>query len=126
MSIAYVDTSAVLAIAFHEPEWEAVAVRMGSYSGLTSSNLLEAEVRSAYAREGRTFVPGVLSEIEWIFPDRSLSTEIAPVLNTGYLRGADLWHVATALYISPEPDKRMFLTLDNHQRAVAAALGFQT
>ena len=44
---------------------------------------------------------------------------------TDALRGADLWHVATALYIFDEPSEVTFLTLDRRQGEVAGALGFQ-
>ena len=47
------------------------------------------------------------------------------MLETGYLRGADLWHVATALYVSPQARNLSFATLDARQNAVAAALGFR-
>jgi hypothetical protein len=53
-----------------------------------------------------------------------LTDEISRVLSAGYLRGADLWHVACALYLEPEPDELVFLTLDASQKAVAAKLGF--
>ena len=43
-----------------------------------------------------------------------------------YLRGADLWHVATALYLAESPADVDFLTLDPAQREAAAALGFPT
>lgn len=59
-------------------------------------------------------------------PDRPLSSEITAVLEAGYLRGADLWHVAVALYHAEDPREVTFVTLDNRQRAVAAALGFRT
>ena len=42
----------------------------------------------------------------------------------GNLRGADLWHVAMALYVSPRPDSLSFATLGARQSAVAEALGF--
>jgi hypothetical protein len=48
------------------------------------------------------------------------------VLDAGYLRGADCWHVATALYVSPEPSRLSFLTLDERQRDVARTLGFRS
>ena len=41
-----------------------------------------------------------------------------------HLRGADLWHIATALYTTPEPGDISFVTLDHRQRTVAKALGF--
>ena len=58
-------------------------------------------------------------------PSRPLATEMATVLRAGYLRGADLWHVAAALYIARDPAEICFLTLDQRQREVAASLGFE-
>ena len=46
-------------------------------------------------------------------------------LAVGPVRGADLWHVATALYAAPESDTISFLTLDPRQAKVAAGLGFR-
>ena len=126
MEGAYVDASAVLAIAFQEPGYEAVDQRMRGFSRLWSSHLLEAELRAAYARNNLIFEPRFIEGIEWIAPGRPLSREIAAVLEIGYLRGADLWHVAAALYHVSDPRELTFVTLDGRQRAVAAALGFQT
>ena len=47
-------------------------------------------------------------------------------MDAGYLRGADLWHVAAALFVAHEPGSIAFLTLDRRQRAVADTLGFPT
>lgn len=126
MSQAYVDTSAILSVEFREPGWEAVAERMRGFSYMVSSNLLEAEVRAAFVRNERAFNSRVLSYIEWVTFDRPLSNELEMALRIGYLRGADLWHIATALYMFDEPSEVTFLTLDRRQREVAAALGFQT
>ncbi len=46
------------------------------------------------------------------------------MLETGRLRGADLWHVAAALYVSPRSGDLSFATLDARQGGVVAALGF--
>jgi len=46
-------------------------------------------------------------------------------LEAGDVRGADCWHLATALYVAPEPSELAFLTLDLAQRKVVRALGFQ-
>ena len=54
-----------------------------------------------------------------------LASEFAKGLEAGYLRGADLWHVATTLYAARRPDEIAFVTLDMKQRTIAAALGFQ-
>jgi hypothetical protein len=59
-----------------------------------------------------------------VLPDRPLSPELARALEAGRLRGADLLYVACALYLEPEPDELVFLTLDLAQRAAAVRLGF--
>ena len=124
MSVAYVDTSALAAIVFDEPGAAPLARRLYGFERLVSSNLLEAELRAAFAREEHSFNESAVSSIEWILPDRALTREFETVLQTGYLRGADLWHVATALYVSPEPVSLAFATLDAKQAAVADSLGF--
>ena len=63
--------------------------------------------------------------LRWILPERPLTSELTTVLAAGYLRGADLWHVATALYVAQELGDIAFVTLDTRQRVVAEALGFQ-
>ena len=125
MSTAYVDTSVLTAIAFDEPGAAECARRLDDFTRLISSNLLEAELRAAFVRENLVFQESAIAGIEWILPSRSLAPEYATVLETGYLRGADLWHVATALYVSPQSGGLWFATLDARQGAVAEALGFQ-
>ena len=124
--LAYVDASAAVAVALEEPGWEQTARRLTSFPVLLSANLLEAEVRSVYAREGLQYDPGVVSSIGLVHPNRSLGPELAKALEIGgYLKGADLWHMATALYVDETTVGRMaFITLDNKQRAVATNLGF--
>ena len=124
MSVAYVDTSVLTAIAFDEPGAAVHARRLDEFTRLISSNLLEAELRAAFARENLLFQESAVAGIEWILPDRTLAPEFATVLETGYLRGADLWHVAAALYVSPQSGSLSFATLDARQSAVADALGF--
>ena len=124
MSVAYVDTSALTAIAFGEPPAAAIAGRLDEFDRLISSSLLEAELRAAFVREKLDFEKRIVLGIDWILPDRNLSPEVNAVLQAGYLRGADLWHVATALYVSSDPARLSFATLDSRQAAVADALGF--
>ena len=126
MSAAYVDSSALIAIAFNEPTRQAMARRLEAFSTLLSSNLLEAELRAACYRERHDFEPEAVDQIQWVLPGRALTAELAVVMEAGYLRGADLWHVASALFIADEPGRLTFLTLDQRQRAVAEALGFAT
>ena len=126
MTSAYVDSSAILAIALDEPGSAAARRRIGRFDHVYASNLVEAEVRSAFLREEVNLPkPERLFEsLAWVLPDRPLSPEIGRVLAAGRLRGADLWHLACALYLEPEPDELVFLTLDLPQRAAASRLGF--
>jgi predicted nucleic acid-binding protein len=124
MSVAYVDSSVLVAIAFGEPGVAGAVRRMKACSVLVSAPLLEAEFLSALRREGRPLDEGWLSPLTWIHPDRSLRPEIDQVLEAGQVRGADCWHLATALWVAPEPAELTFLTLDRRQREVATTLGF--
>ena len=126
--VAYVDTSAALAVALGELGWELTARRLAGFSILLSSNLLEAEARAAYWRNGQEFDPAAVSEIGWVHPNRSLGPEMEQAIAAGsYLKGADLWHIAVALYIDANTTRSIaFITLDERQRSVAAALGFET
>jgi predicted nucleic acid-binding protein len=125
VSAAYVDSSVLVATAFSEEGSGALRDRLLQWGRLYSSNLLEAEVRSALAREGFSFAQRYVARIRWVYPFRPLTEEIETVLEAGYLRGADLWHVANALYAFPRATEVGFFTLDERQRAVAAELGFQ-
>ena len=124
MKAAYVDTSCLVAIAFEEPEGAEVASRLREHDVLLSANLLEAELRATSVREAVEVDEALFSWMKWVLPDRPLSVEIIRVLQPGYVRGADLWHLATAIYVTPEPSHLTFLTLDRRQEEVAAALGF--
>lgn len=125
MNVAYVDTSCVVAIAFEEPGHEAVAGTLAGFDVLLSSNLLEAELLAVLVREG---VPGRLEELvagfRWILPDRTLRSEIRRVAAKGYVRGADLWHLACALLVDPKASELVFATLDENQGRLAGSLGF--
>ena len=125
MRTAYVDTSAIIAIAFREAGSDGLAGRINGFDHVSSSNLLEAELRSACTREGRPVPEILVSGFRWVQPTRPLSTELRSVLRAGYLRGADLWHVACALYMAQEAEDVTFITLDQRQAEVAAALRFR-
>ena len=124
MTVAYVDTSALAAIVFDEPRATAMAGQLDKFDRLISSNLLEAELRAAFLREQLDFQERMVLGIDWILPDRTLTPEFKTVLQAGALRGADLWHVATALYVSSDPVRLVFATLDARQAKVADELGF--
>ena len=122
---AYVDGSALLAVAFGEPSGPGVARRLSEFTALYSSNLLEAELRAAYNRERREFDPQWLHGVEWVLPTRPLGPEIADALQIRYLRSGDLLHIATALYAVRTLGLQLaFITLDRDQRDVATGLGF--
>lgn len=125
MAAAYVDSSCLVAIAFGEPGARKAARAIRRYSPLLASNLVEAEVRAALAREHTPLGPELFEGISWVFPDRALGGEMQRALGHGRLRGADLWHVACALYLDPIASELVFLTLDVPQQRVAAALGFE-
>jgi len=47
------------------------------------------------------------------------------VLSAGYVRGADLWHLAAALFVDPQREIA-FITRDDRQKALARTLQFAT
>jgi len=124
MSVAYVDTSCIAAIALQENGYKQLARDLLRYDELFASNLLEAELRSTLRRERITADPaGLLGPFTWVYPDRALTPEFSEILEIAFIRGADLWHLANALFISP--DRRIdFLTLDTRQREISLRLGF--
>jgi predicted nucleic acid-binding protein len=126
LTIAYVDTSCIVATAFGEKDAAPIARRLSRFDRVLSSPLLEAELFSALLREGREVTSAWSSAIEYVIVERPLSAELSRVLAAGYLRGADCWHLATALYVAPDPSQLAFVTLDATQRKVARALGFKT
>lgn len=124
MRACYVDTSCLLAIAFDESGANRLAERLATFDVVLSSTLLEAEFRAALAREEIQGADRLLSAVSWILPDRRLTAEIDRVLGTGYARGADLQHLACALFAAESPHDLPFLTLDASQGELASALGF--
>ena len=127
MKIAYLDTSCLVAIAFSEPGHRGIRSRIEGLDQIFSSNLLEAELRAAVEREGAEApCEDLMAGIEWLLPDRPLTPEYPEVLSQGYLRGADLWHLACALYLKKEVSDLGFVSADRRQLEIAAQLGFQT
>ena len=129
MSAAYLDTSFLLAITFGEPQAPALRRRLGRYEHRLAGDLLRAEALSAAKREGLALdaLQPALAAISLVLPERSLEREMREVLSLGYLRGADLWHVACALFLTGEDRGELaFLSRDTAQRRVARRLGFAT
>ena len=128
MKAAFLDTSVMAAILFEEPGSPELFGIVSGLESLYASDLLEAEIRSAAAREGidPQAVDRALLKLKWIHPDRSLTQELKQAVSTGiFLRGADLWHLACALYLAGDPSSMPFVTLDGAQAQAAARLGFQ-
>jgi predicted nucleic acid-binding protein len=125
LKTAYVDSSCFVAIALGEPKHEELLLRLSRFDRLISSHLLEAEFRSALAREG---VPGrirnLLAWVTWMYPTRRLSREFDQVFEKGVPKGADLWHLACAIYVRESMGTISFLTLDGNQAHIAQTLGF--
>ena len=122
----FVDSSAVLAVEFEEPGFRVLENTLALAPARYASALLEAEYLSRCRREHRIARPQQLEGLSILHPPRSLAPEIARVLDAGYLRGADCWQLATALWLAPNTAELCFLTLDERQREVAQRLGFQT
>ena len=123
MKLAYVDTSCLVAIAFAEDGHEALATELVGFDRLFAANLAEAELRSAFERERVEVPEGLLSVLTWVFPNRALTDEYREVLEHGYLRGADLFHLGCALYLRAELEDLAFVSVDHRQRQVARSLG---
>ena len=126
LKAAYIDTSCLVAIAFGERGARKLAATLQDFDELISSNLLESELRSTFHREDVAFEPDLVASISWLLPERPIGREMARVLETGYVRGADLWHLACALYLVEDPSEISFLTLDRRQDEVARQLGFRS
>jgi predicted nucleic acid-binding protein len=125
MKIAYLDTSLLIRLKFETPAKKEIR-KVQQYEALFSSELLYAEAMAFGCREklDTSYILKAIEGISWILPDRSIAEEIQEVISCGYIRGADLWHLACARYFSPDPAQISFLTRDASQREIAAELGF--
>ena len=124
--IAYLDTSYLVAIAFDEPGSDKLVQFIRTLNSVYAASLLEAEFLAAAEREGlRDKAYRLLDGISWVHPGRRLTEEINEVLTQGYLCEADLFHLATAKFLFPDPTSAYFLSLDKRQLEIASSLGFQ-
>jgi len=126
LKVAYVDSSCFVSIALGEPFYRELLVSLRRFDRLISSNLLEAELRSALARERKVgTIKNLLAWLTWVYPTRPLTPEFDRILEIGTLRGSDLWHLACALsLVSKVPGALAFVTNDRRQGEIARALGF--
>jgi hypothetical protein len=125
LRIAYVDSSCLIAVALQEEGAGELLFQLSRFDRLVSSPLAEAEYRAALAREGVAGKAGnLLSWLDWIQPYRRLTPEIDRILEVGNARGADLWHLACALFVRPKLEGLRFITRDGGQASIARALDF--
>ena len=127
MSAAYVDSSFAVAIVLGEPRARNLVRIVERFDEIVASDLLLAEVLSAAAREGVPLeaVLEALEDLSLVLPDRTLRAEIQEILALGRLRGADLWHLACAMFVAGEARSEVsFLSRDEPQRRLARRLGF--
>lgn len=100
-------------------------LQLSRFDSLFSSNLLEAELRSALAREGEIGkIKNLLAWMSWVYPSRRLTQELDSILEIGKLKGSDLWHLACAIFLRRKMGPVLFLTLDRGQGEIARSLGF--
>ena len=125
VKVAFVDTSALVAVAFGEAGHARMARLMEGMDRLYGSSLLESELSAVFEREGvGEKAEAFLGRIRMVREDRRLTGEIREALGHGHVKGADLHHLAVAMFLFPEPGEATFLTMDSRQGAVARALGF--
>jgi predicted nucleic acid-binding protein len=124
MSAIYVDTSILVAMFFEGPTRYPSLLQ--EIDTLMSSALIEAEFLSVIAREKADINAGLryLKQISLVAPDRSLSKELEYIFSKSYVRGADAFHLACALYLDPKGSELKFLTADKQQEKAAQAIGF--
>jgi len=128
LSSIYLDTSAFLAVLFGEPQSTPVLSILRDAGEILASDLLEAEARAAGARRNRPEeeMDTALAKLSLFQPNRALTAELKRVLSISpLLRGADLWHLACALYLAGDPSNLPFVTLDEAQGEAAGRLGFK-
>ncbi len=123
---AYIDTSLLIGLKFDKAPGE--LIRMVHEYDFFAGELLIAEMLAFGKRESipEGLIWDAVKGISWIIPEGSLADQLARIVRYGYTRGADLWHLACAIYLSPNSKDLAFLTLDEHQRGLASRLGFST
>lgn len=93
---------------------------------MVSASLLEAEVLASAKREGVALDKAApfVDMVSLVIPERSLLPEYLSIFEAGYLRGADAYHLAAALYTDPTRKQLGFATADQKQSEIADRLGF--
>ncbi len=126
MKVGYLDTSVAIAMAFDEAGGAFMARAVRSFDRVYSSPLLETEfIGGAPVVLSERAVRSFLSPVRFVFPDQPLSAFALEAKRAGAVGGCAIHHLATALFLFPEPGEAFFLTADELQSKVAARLGFQ-
>ena len=120
----FIDSSCFIALALNESGAARLRSRIARASARYASTLAEAELMAALTREGLPMGAADVPGVDWISPARRLTPELVRVMSGGYVRGADAWHLACALFLDPDANELVFLTLDRRQRDVAKSIGF--
>ena len=125
----YLDTSAWIAWKFGQNGKELLAKVLLKQNTVLSSPLLVAEYL-AFLKKTKQLenvrYEDDLEFIRWIYPADSLIESCAECARCHYLRGADLYHLATALWFAQGLRKDLrFLTCDIEQARAAQKIGFK-
>ena len=130
LAIAYLDPTALIPIVFgEEPVGATTQERLNRFPVLVSSNLLEAELRGRFEREGQLFDLDWLSGIEWVQPRGRLGSEMDRIQELASLSPIRMWHLANAVYFADRlslTNRRTdlaFITLNEQQETVAREFG---
>ena len=102
MAPAYIDSSAVLKLAIHEPETAALETYLAGCEGLVSSRLAVLECRRAVSRASRARVLQTIDDVLdaiYLLDVTPAILEDAANAEPRLLRSLDAIHVATALSI---------------------------
>jgi predicted nucleic acid-binding protein len=123
----YVDSSIIVSLLLKEKGYHSYRKILENADLALSSSLIEAEVYSVAAREK---IPLQKAEefiqlVSLVIPERSLQKEYFSIFEKNFSRGADTFHLATALYLDPSASELTFMTADKNQGRIAAKLGFQ-
>jgi predicted nucleic acid-binding protein len=126
-SLVYIDTSVLVSVFFKEDVSSKYLNFFSKKYQLISSSLMLAEFYSVLNREKVeiAFSQDLLSYIQIINLIDDLDYYLKEVLDHGYLKGADLFHLAVAHQLSPYGEELFFLTADKQQARIATKLGFK-
>lgn len=127
MKLVYIDTSVLIAVFFQEPNYKNYLKYFSKNYQLISSEILVAEFYSFLSRNKRPLSEAfeILDYLSIVRPDKGLENYCEMILSYGYAKGADLFHIANALYIDPEVKELVFLTHDVKQGKLAKKVGFK-